>query len=80
MQYCSWDPTPVFEHADFNLIASPMDYYEEVITEEISASMDNLRQTVKCTPNSLGKGRKRKVTDRQLYWMGLSSTGSDQND
>lgn len=51
----------------FNLIASPMDYYEEVIPEEISASTDNLRQTVKWTPNSLGKGRKRKVTDRQLY-------------
>lgn len=52
----------MFEHADFNLIASPIDYYEEVIFEEISASTDNFRQIVKHAPNSLGKGRKRKVT------------------
>lgn len=57
-----------------------MDYHEELISEEISAAVDDLRQIVKHTPNSLGKGRKRKVTDRQLYGMGLSSVGSNQND
>lgn len=36
------------------------------MSEEITASVDNLRQVVKHTSNSLGKGGKRKVTDRQL--------------
>lgn len=49
-----------------NIIAYPMEYYGEVISGETSAPVDNLRQIVKHTQNLLGKGRKRRVTDRHL--------------
>lgn len=62
------------------LIASPMQYYGEVISGETFDPVDSLRQIVKHTQNLLGKGRKRRVTDRHLHWMGLSSMGISQND
>lgn len=49
-----------------NIIASPMEYYGEVISGETSAPVDNLRPIVKHTQNLLGKGGKRRVTDRHL--------------
>ena len=51
-----------------NLIASPMECCGEVISGDTSAPVNNLRQTVKHTQNLLGKGRKRRVTDRHLDW------------
>lgn len=55
-----------------NLIASPMEYYGEVISGETSAPVDNLRQIVKHTQNLLGKeGREGLLTGTLTEWASV---------